>query len=80
MATVETGGGFFTWPSLPALDISPSGNCVMVSWPDYAVACALQQSGALSPPNWVNSPDAVSDGGTNRFILEGPSSWGPILS
>lgn len=73
VATAQSDAGFFTWPSVPAVDISLGRSSVMVSWPDYALACVLQQKDDLSPTQWLNSPEPINDDGTNRFILPNPS-------
>jgi hypothetical protein len=72
VATATSGAGFFTWPSVPALDISRAGNGVMVSWPDYALACVLQQKDDLGSIDWGIDLDAIKDNGTNRFIVVSP--------
>ncbi len=74
VATAQSGAGFFTWPSVPAVDVSLTGSGVMVSWPDYAMACVLQRTDDLSGTNWANATDFVNDDGTNRFVLANPTT------
>ncbi len=74
VATAQSGAGFFTWPSVPALDVSVTGSGVMVSWPDYALACVLQRTDDLRATTWANATDFVNDDGTNRFILANPTT------
>ena len=71
-------GGFWSLfvvqtPGAPLLTIRlTSTNNALVSWPSLSTGFTLQQNSDLNKTNWVTAPQAVSDNGTNRFILVNP--------
>jgi len=71
-------GGFWSViavsvPGAPNLKIVlTTTNTVVVSWPSPSAGFALQQNLDLNTPNWLGSPQSVSDDGTNKFIIVNP--------
>lgn len=72
-------GGFWSYLSVvqttgsPTLKISlTTTNTAIVSWPSPSTGFALQQNSSLGTTNWVAVSEAVTDNGTNRFIIVNP--------
>jgi hypothetical protein len=68
-------GGFWSavqMPGAPLLTVIFSGNRAVVSWPSPSTGFLLQQRVDLNPSSWVPAPEAVTDNGTNRFIIVNP--------
>jgi hypothetical protein len=71
-------GGFWSLvavqtPGAPWLTISlTSTNTVMVSWPFPSTDFGLQQNTDLNTANWTTPSEAVTDNGTNKFIIVNP--------
>jgi hypothetical protein len=69
-------GGF--WPGVqvagaPLLTIYlKSGNRAVVSWPSPSSGFTLQQNAGLNAADWVTPSEAVTDDGTNKFIVVSP--------
>lgn len=62
-------------PGAPLLTIRRvTANSVEVSWPSSSAGFVLQQSADLNTVNWTTAPQAVTDNGTNKFILINPPS------
>jgi hypothetical protein len=60
-------------PGAPLLTIGRTQpNAVMVSWPSPSTGFVLQQNGDINTANWTTAPQAVTDNGTNKFILVNP--------
>ena len=60
-------------PGAPKLTIHlTTGNRAVVSWPSPSSGFTLQQSANLNTVNWTTPSEAVTDNGTNRFIIVNP--------
>jgi hypothetical protein len=60
-------------PGAPLLTIRlTQTNTVAVSWPSHSTGFSLQQNGDLAPSTWAATPNAVTDNGTNKFIVVHP--------
>ncbi len=57
----------------PALNITQSGDFMIVSWPSAATGFVLQQSIDLKKPNWTAPPETVTDTGTTKSISVSPA-------
>lgn len=74
-------GGFWSFlsvvqsPGSPTLKISLTAtNTAIVYWPSPSTGFSLQQNSSLGTTNWVAVSEAVTDNGTNRFIIVNPPS------
>jgi hypothetical protein len=47
-------------------------NTVVVSWPSPSTGFVLQQNGNLTGATWTTPAEAVTDHGTNKFIIVNP--------
>jgi hypothetical protein len=69
-------GGFWSIvqaPGAPLLTIYlTTGNRAVVSWPSPSTGFTLQQNGGLNPASWTTPSEAVTDNGTNKFIIVNP--------
>lgn len=71
-------GGFWSLfavqtPDAPLLAIRLiSSSAARVSWPSPSTGFTLQQNSDLNSTNWLNTPQAVTDNGTNKFITVSP--------
>lgn len=71
-------GGFWSLfavqnPDAPLLTILRiSATSARVSWPSPSTGFMLQQNSDLKTTNWVNTPQAVTDNGANKFITVSP--------
>jgi hypothetical protein len=72
-------GGFWSLlsvvqtPGSPSLSITlTTTNTALVSWPSPSTGFAIQQNGDLNTSNWTAPPEAITDNGTNKFILVSP--------
>ncbi len=74
--TFSLTGGFWSGVQMsgaPLLTIYlTSGNRAVVSWPSPSTGFSLQQNANLNPANWVTPSEAVTDNGTNKFIIVNP--------
>ena len=62
-------------PGSPMLKISLTAtNTAIVYWPSPSTGFSLQQNSSLGTTNWVAISEAVTDNGTNRFIIVNPPS------
>jgi hypothetical protein len=60
-------------PGAPVLTIHRMPpNIVVVSWPSPSTGFVLQQNVELNTATWTTAPQAVTDNGTNKFILVQP--------
>lgn len=70
-----TGGFWSAVPTLgaPLLTIrrTPT-NSVVISWPSPSTDFTLQQNANLNTASWTAPAEAISDNGTNRFIIVNP--------
>jgi hypothetical protein len=69
-------GGFWSIAETPPtarLTIKlTSTNSIVVSWPSPSTGWNLQQNANLNTMNWVTPSEAVSDDGTNKFLIVHP--------
>ena len=71
-------GGFWSLlavqtPGAPLLTIRmTTTNTAVVSWPSPSTGFAPQHNADLTTSNWLPAPQAVTDNGTNRFIIVNP--------
>ena len=69
-------GGFWSavqTPGAPLLTIHlTTGNRAVVSWPSPSTGFVLQQNASLNTTSWVTPSEAVTDNGTNKFIIVNP--------
>ena len=71
-------GGFWSLfatqtPGAPLLTIRlTTTNTAVVSWPSPSTGFALQHKADLTTTNWLAAQQAVTDNGTNRFIIVNP--------
>ena len=66
---------FPTPTSTPALNINPSGNGMLVSWPSDSAGWSLQQNPDLTTANWSPSGYSgygIADDGTNKSLIITP--------
>jgi hypothetical protein len=54
--------------ALPLLNITYSGNSVVVFWPSASTGWTLQQRSNLAAGSWATNSFTVSDDGTNKSI------------
>jgi hypothetical protein len=47
-------------------------NTAVISWSSPSMGFTLQQNSDLNGPGWIAPPNAVTDDGTNRFIIVSP--------
>jgi hypothetical protein len=75
-ATFSLTGGF--WSAVPMLGAPlltiylTNGNAAVVSWPSASAGFTLQQNASLGSGNWVAPTEALTDNGTNKFIIVNP--------
>jgi hypothetical protein len=77
--TYSLAGGFWgiisaiQTPGAPLLTVRRTHtNTVMVSWPSPSTEFNLQQGADLNASTWTTPPQAVTDDGTNKFIIVNP--------
>jgi len=56
LVAAVNGGGIYTWQATPtpALNITPTGNGLVISWVIPSMSFVLQQNSGLNPTNWTN--------------------------
>lgn len=60
-------------PGAPLLRIFLTAtNTAVISWPSPSSGFTLQQNGDLNALSWIAPPNAVTDNGTNKFIIVSP--------
>ena len=60
-------------PGAPLLTIRPTvTNSVVILWPSPSTGFTLQENGNLSAASWATPSEAVTDNGTNKFIIVKP--------
>lgn len=71
-------GGFWSieavqMPGAPLLTIRRTqANTIVISWPSPSAGFSLQQIGNLNLSNWASPAEAITDNGTNKFIIVNP--------
>ena len=65
--------GAIQTPGAPLLTVQFTGtNEIVISWPSPSTGFFLEQNANVSTSNWVPAPEAVTDNGTNKFIIVNP--------
>jgi hypothetical protein len=60
-------------PDAPLLTIRLTSNSTaVVLWPSASEGFVLQENSDLNPANWAAAPQAVTDDGTDKFIIVTP--------
>jgi len=61
-------------PDAPLLTIHlTTGNRTVISWPSPSTGFTLQQNANLNTTSWLTPSEAVTDNGTNKFIIVNPA-------
>jgi len=58
-------------PPLLSIQFTPT-NAVIISWPSSSSDFSLQQKSNLNTLNWVPPSEAITDDGTNKFLIIQP--------
>jgi hypothetical protein len=72
-------GGFWSVVAVPTAGTPllrifvTATNTAIISWPSSSTGFALQQKAGLDAQSWVAPPEAISNNGTNNFIIVNPS-------